>query len=212
MADATNLIVETIESNNLGAVALHIEHPQEWTHGGPAGRIDQLAVDPGNSAVAYCVSEGRLYKSTDAGGTWSPIDHRFLVFNLEYPVTKLLVDCSGDLLVIAGGLFKGTQGGSQWQKLLSGTHPYDPGDFSVLNAGIDPNDPQVLFASYYAYTYMGMGPISEGLSKSTDGGHHWFGVRLDHPRYAEVLVHPELAGGLCDHPLFLGLNRWRFEL
>src|SRR5437867_9216252 len=47
-----------------------------WTSVGPnniAGRARSIAVAPSNSNIVYCGSvSGGIWKSTDAGGTWSP--------------------------------------------------------------------------------------------------------------------------------------------
>jgi photosystem II stability/assembly factor-like uncharacterized protein len=127
-------------------------------------------------AVAY--GDG-IYKSVDAGRTWQNVGLR----ESEH-IGKIVIDprnsdvvyvaAQGPLSVKGGdrGLFKTTDGGRTWKKVLDG------GTWAgVSDVVLDPRNPDVLIATTWqrvrrTYGYIAGGPES-GVWRSTDGGATW---------------------------------------
>jgi len=127
-------------------------------------------------AVAY--GDG-VYKSVDAGRTWQNVGLK----ESEH-IGKILVDprnsdvvyvaAQGPLSVKGGdrGLYKTTDGGRTWKKVLDG------GTWAgVSDVVLDPRNPDILLATTWqrvrrTYGYIAGGPES-GVWRSTDGGATW---------------------------------------
>ena len=127
--------------------------------------LEGIAIDPTNNDVLYAATNGRLFKTTDAGASWGPISSFFPA----NPVAALIVDPSHPNIVYAGfgvsqvngqgaGVFASTDGGVTWNTRNTGLT-----DFAVTALAIDRNDPQSLYA----------GTASHGVFRTTDGGMHW---------------------------------------
>jgi hypothetical protein len=143
-----------------------------WTHMGLADtqHIGRIAIDPRNPAVLYVAALGHLwganeerglYKTTDAGKTWS----RVLFINKDTGVVDVRLDpLSPDTLYAAayerrrtpfgfngGGpnsaIYKSTDGGASWKKLSKGL-PYAEGggDTGRIGIAIYRKDPRILYA------------------------------------------------------------------
>ncbi len=157
----------------------------------PSGSIGAIAVAPSNPNVVYVgsgeglqrpdlsVGDG-IYKSTDAGATWT---HLGLREGQQIP--QIAVDPRDpDKLYVAvlghpygpnaeRGLFKSTDGGKTFQKVL-----YKDENTGAVDVVLDPSNPDIVYAVLWearqgpwengAFT----GPGS-GLFKSTDGGATW---------------------------------------
>jgi photosystem II stability/assembly factor-like uncharacterized protein len=157
----------------------------------PTGSIGALFVAPSDPNVLYAASgEGLhrpdlsvgngIYKSEDAGKTWT---HLGLRDGQQIP--ELAVDPHDQNRVFAAvaghpygpnderGIFRSTDGGQTWQKVLY-KDEYTGGD-DVL---IDPSNPQIVYATMWQAEE---GPWENGawdgpnggIFKSTDGGSTW---------------------------------------
>ena len=155
------------------------------------GSIGALFVAPSDPNIVYAASgEGLhrpdlsvgngIYKSTDAGKTWT---HLGLRDGQQIP--ELAVDPHDPNRVFAAvaghpygpneerGIFRSTDGGQTWQKVLY-KDAYTGGD-DVL---IDPSNPQIVYATLWQAEE---GPWENaawegpngGIFKSTDGGSTW---------------------------------------
>jgi len=154
--------------------------------------IGAIAVAPSNPNFIYVASgEGLhrpdlsvgngIYKSTDAGKTWT---HLGLRDGLQIPA--LAIDPRDPNKVFAAvlghpygpnnerGLFRSTDGGQSWQKVI-----YKDENTGASDVEIDPANPDVVYASMWEVRE---GPwednnevngIGGGLFKSTDGGNTW---------------------------------------
>jgi photosystem II stability/assembly factor-like uncharacterized protein len=154
--------------------------------------IGAIAVAPSNPDIIYVGSgEGLhrpdlsvgngIYKSTDAGKTWT---HLGLRDGLQIPA--LAVDPRDPNRVFAAvlghpygpneerGLFRSTDGGQTWQKVI-----YKDENTGASDVEIDPSNPNVIYASMWEARE---GPWEDtnlvngtggGLFKSTDGGTTW---------------------------------------
>ncbi len=111
-----------------------------------------LAIDPHDSNVLYAGSAGQgVFKSTDAGATWNPID-------VDSNVNALLVDPDNSQIVYAGtdrhGVLKSINAGRSF------VHIGSPRVASILALA---KSGQTLYA----------GTATQGVSESIDGGRTW---------------------------------------
>src|SRR6202162_5585812 len=158
----------------------------------PTQSIGAIAVAPSDSNVIYVASgEGLhrpdlsvgdgLYKSDDAGKTWK---HLGLADGEQIPA--LAVNPQNPRVVLAAvlghpygpnqerGIFRSTDGGQSWQKVL-----YKDEHTGGSDVESDPSNPEVVYASLW---HARLGPWEDnndyggtggGLFKSTDGGNTW---------------------------------------
>jgi len=167
----------------------------------PTQSIGAIAVAPSDPNILYVASgEGLhrpdlsvgdgLYKSTDAGKTWT---HLGLRDGLQIPV--LAVDPRDPNKVFAAvlghpygpsperGIYRSTDGGRNWQKVISKDENTGGSDVEI-----DPSNPDVVYASMWEVRE---GPWEDrnefngsggGLFKSTDGGATWHALTNGLPK------------------------------
>ena len=120
----------------------------------PVASIGALAVAPSNPNIIYVATgeqaRGRgVFKSTDAGATWSNVGLRE-----EHFISSIVVDPKNPDIVIAGafgssvpseprGLFKTINGGQSWTKTLADTD----GSSGVADIEAAPEDARILYAA-----------------------------------------------------------------
>jgi len=157
----------------------------------PVSSIGAIAVAPSNPNVIYVgtgagiirpdLSTGDgVYKSTDAGKTWTHLGLRD-----SQMIADIVVDPTNpDRLFVAvlghpygpneqRGIFRSTDGGKTFQKVLY-RDEYTSGNDVML----DPSNPQIVYAALWqqqesfreSYAFAGAG---ERVFKSTDGGTTW---------------------------------------
>jgi photosystem II stability/assembly factor-like uncharacterized protein len=161
----------------------------------PIGSIGAIAVAPSNPNIVY-VGTGEtdirsqnsygdgMYKSTDAGKTWTHIG-----LEATHQIGRVVVDPASPNRVyvtalgnIYGpnperGVYRSLDGGATWKKILFKTS--DPENVGAIDLALNPKNPRVLYASLwatrrppwsvYAPSYM----PGSGLYKSIDGGDTW---------------------------------------
>jgi len=128
-----------------------------------------LAFDPGNPAILYAGLPAGVYKSTDAGVTWSLGNRGFFAASVQ----ALVIDPEQPTLyaMVQGlGLRKGVGGGARWQRADAGL-PLDAifGSFEIPALAIDPVVTSNLYLGWKG-----------GFAHSSDGGASWT-VLFDDP-------------------------------
>jgi photosystem II stability/assembly factor-like uncharacterized protein len=156
------------------------------------GSIGAIAIAPSNPDIIYVgsgeglrrpdLSTGNgIYKSTDAGTTW-----RHLGLRDGQQIASIIVDPTNpDRVFVAvlghpygpnpeRGIFRSTDGGKTWTKIL-----YRDENTGGVDLAFDPANPQIVYAAMWASRrgpwtaanpYDGDG---SGLFKSIDGGNSW---------------------------------------
>lgn len=152
--------------------------------------IGAVAVAPSNPSVVW-VGTGEpdnrqssswgdgVYKSLDGGATWKKM-------GLEETrhIGKIVVDPRDPNTVYVAavghlwgsnaerGVFKTTDGGATWSKVL-----YRDENTGAIDLALDPAHPDVVFAALYQRQRKGWGfnggGAGSGVYRSTDGGAHW---------------------------------------
>jgi len=181
---------------NNGGVWRTTDYGRTWTplfDGQPTGSIGALAVAPADPTVIYVgsgeglqrpdlsVGDG-IYKSGDAGRTWR---HLGLADGQQIPA--VVVDPHDARRVLAAvlghpyganterGVFRSTDGGESWQRVL-----YKDENTGAVDVAFDPANPQTVFAVLWSARQapweIGSSwtlSANNGLYKSTDGGTTW---------------------------------------
>ncbi|HJU18537.1 MAG TPA: glycosyl hydrolase [Stellaceae bacterium] len=134
----------------------------------------------GETAIRLDVSWGDgVYKSTDAGATWSHLglsESRFVGRIRIHPRDPDLVYVAalGDAFGAneERGVFRSRDGGRTWSKIL-----YRDADSGAVDLAMDPHNPRILFAAFWQtrrnFWNLSSGGPGSGLFRSTDGGETW---------------------------------------
>src|ERR1019366_949402 len=156
----------------------------------PISSIGAIAVAPSDPNVLYVgsgeacirgnISYGNgVYRSTDAGTTWTHVgltDTRHIgrvVVSPRDPNTAFVAALGHAFGPNAErGLFRTTDGGKTWQKVL-----YKDDKTGAIDVALDPANPSVVYAALWEVLRkpwnMSSGGPGSGLYKSTDGGTTW---------------------------------------
>jgi len=162
----------------------------------PWGRI-ALAVAPSNPHVVYAMIESTssaLFRSDDAGKTWTRLDaSRFMIWRPFY-FANLIVDPKDENKIFKpdGPLLLSVNGGKSFSSVGSGAH----GDFH--DVWINPEDPNIVYAG-----------DDGGLWRSEDGGTRWkHQMNLPVSQFYHVSVDNDnpyhVYGGLQDNSSWVG--------
>jgi photosystem II stability/assembly factor-like uncharacterized protein len=175
---------------------------------GPSGDgipIFSLTIDQKHPEILWAGTQAMrgVFKSTDGGETWSEMENGIEVQN-GMEIRSFSVDPTNSDVVYMGGsytpnpselavrgfIYKTTDGGKHWTKLL------EPGAV-VRWLLIDPSNADVIYAPTGIWDRLAVKP--EGILKSTDGGRTWSsinegltslavnGLVMD-PRNSQVLI------------------------
>jgi photosystem II stability/assembly factor-like uncharacterized protein len=153
---------------SIGAVAINQSNP------------NIIFAGTGESNMRNSVSIGNgLYRSTDAGDNWTKVG----LDSTEH-IAKIVIDPkNSDNIYVAApgplwsdskhrGLYKSTDGGKTWDKIL-----YINEKAGCADVAVDPQNPNIVFASTWEFRRLpyafNSGGTGSGLYKSNDGGKIW---------------------------------------
>src|SRR5262245_31241521 len=134
----------------------------------------------GETAIRLDVSYGDgLYKSSDAGRSWSHIglkNSKFIGRICIHPQNPDLVYAAvlGDIFGPNSerGVYRSKDGGGTWERIL-----YRSDVAGAIDLTMDPSNPRLLFASIWEarrnFWNISSGGPGSGLFRSTDGGDSW---------------------------------------
>jgi photosystem II stability/assembly factor-like uncharacterized protein len=129
----------------------------QWTSNGPEGGVViTIAINPHTPTTLYA-GTNNLFKSTNGGNTWSPIN----TGPTDTNVRALAIDPSTPATIYAGTygvVFKSINGGNTWSTINTGLT-----NTNVMALAIDPSTPSTIYA----------GTNGGGVFKSTNGGSTW---------------------------------------
>jgi len=146
---------------------------------GPAlmsGRIADVSIDPHDTSTWYvAVGSGGVWKTTNAGTTWTPIFDG----QSSYSIGCLAIDPNRRHTIWVGtgenvggrhvgygdGVYKSLDGGASWQKMGLENSEH------VGTISIDPRDSDVVYVASQGPLWSKGG--ERGLYKTTDGGKTW---------------------------------------
>lgn len=158
---------------------------------------ETIWVGTGESNMRNSVSVGTgIYKSTDGGTNW-----RYMGLDSCERISKVIIHPKDpNILYVsvpgalwsdskARGLYKTTDGGKTWKKIL-----YVSEKTGCADVVIDPFDPETIYASMWQfrrtpYSFSSGGKES-GLFKSTDGGKSWKKIQngLDGTEFGRMCI------------------------
>ncbi len=160
----------------IGAIAIDQQHPDTvWAGTGEPWTRNSVSVGNG------------IYKTTDGGESWSKmgLEDTERIGRIEiHPENP-------DIVYVAAlghlwnenderGVFKTTDGGKSWKKVL-----YIDENTGCSDISLDPENPEILYAAMWdfrrePYTFRSGGPGS-GLYKTSNGGNSWTRLTNDLP-------------------------------
>lgn len=149
---------------------------------------DIVWVGTGETNVRNSVSVGTgLYKTTDGGKNW-----KYIAFKNSERIRKIVLDPENPNIMYAAvlghlwdsnperGLYKTSDGGKSWKKIL-----YRDENTGCTDFEIDPQNPRTMYAAMWQFRrkpyFFTSGGKGCGLYKSTDGGNKWQSIHTGLP-------------------------------
>ena len=165
---------------------------------GPAasgGRISDIELDPRNRNIWYVTTaSGGVWKTTNAGTTWSPIFDRYGsystgVIEIDPRDSRVLWLGTGEntsqrSVGFGDGVYKSEDAGQSWQRVGL------PDSEHIGEIAIDPRNSSVVYVAAQGPLWRAGG--ERGLYKTTDGGRTWTRVLhvSDNTGISDVVLDP----------------------
>jgi photosystem II stability/assembly factor-like uncharacterized protein len=154
---------------SIGAVAMDPNNPDKVIYVGTGETWTRNSVSVGDG----------LYRSTDGGINWDKLgfDHSERIANIivnPQNSDEIYVGVLGALWSdnTERGVYKSADGGATWNQIL-----YDGPATGCADLAMDPEDPNILYASMWEFRRtawsFNSGGAKSSLYKSTDGGKNW---------------------------------------
>lgn len=127
--------------------------------------IRDIEIDHFNSETVYAASsKGDLLKSTDNGGSWSPV-HRF-----QTDIRQILMRAGDSRVIYVAtkhrGLWKTTDGGAEWAEINEGLGDFSGSTDNLIMAEVPAAGDSIIIGS------------NHGLLRTKDGGATWESIPL----------------------------------
>lgn len=216
-----------------GAVYKTVDGGANWEKLNQGANLDypvvSLAVDPNTPQVIWAATnsygfggvwDGTVYRSTDSGQSWTPIDPKPFTGSGLNGVTPHPTDANVIFVAGGGGVARGVFDGAGW----SFTYPID-GCAQAYGLVFAPSDDKIVYVGWNTPVAWGGDGLPK-VSRSLDGGLTWETYTLDadlasfpktlavHPSDPEIIFLGDNSGGVLksqDHgqtwvPVNTGLN------
>ena len=174
-SDIFGLVLFLSITGSAGAVAAGTNY---WSSGGPEGReATAIAVDLALADTLYAGTDEGVFKSVDAGASWTPTN-----LNEPFLTIDALVAAGPPTVLFAAGSFgvqRSEDGGEKW---VVANHGF--GSTYVQALVVDPGDGRIL----YAGTYRPSGTLPSGVFKTVDGGMKWNTTGLSNSHEVSAIV------------------------
>ena len=195
-----------LQSNRSGnAIFKTTNSAANWA-GSDSGLLASIVADvvyqPGNSSIAYAVTDTGLFKTTDGGANWTafPTTPPIVFYLAIDPTNPSIMYVAGP-----GGMFKSTDGGNNFTPINNG---FSGNGRQIV---IDPVTPTTLYGTTFGNT----------VFKSIDGGATWTFVFIDdaniinrsrrRSEYAIYTLCRHKPGRFQEHEFRRKLDRERFR-
>jgi len=157
-SDKFLLYASTVDINlsNAPTVMKSVDGGFTWTEisGLPDRNAADIAFDPIDDQIVYVVFSGfntdHVYKTTDGGQNWSPIDNGLP----DVPTNTILVDPLNPDIIYVGndlGVYASTDGGENWEVYSDGL----PEVVLVMHLSISPSNRKLRVATHGTGVYQG---------------------------------------------------------
>jgi len=159
--------------------SVYVCYSQTWNQIGPeGGYFKEFTIDPNNNNIIYAGSDdgGGIWKSTDAGASWSLLTSSFPNMTgwkviLDENNANTIYGCD---LYGRYGVLKSTDGGSTWTNINSGLYS----TYDNMVSGLVVKTTDTLFISTGESATSTPVRPGNGMFKSYDGGLSWVAAGL----------------------------------
>ncbi len=187
------------------------EKSLDWSYDQQKG-VWAVKVHPLQPNVIWAATTDGTYRSDDAGQTWRRVHSVIMAMDLVvHPVDPnlALVGC-GNFSSAGYGLYRTTNGGLNWTKILTGVPTTYAGKTMLA---IHPENPNVVMASFGNGFEPGVNNRS-WLSRSEDAGATWSIVSTqDQSQWQGWFAHDVAINPSNDSEIFaVGINVWKSTL